>query len=503
MAKTFRFEKTELKTLPEKDHFKTPRREKLSEEEKCIIDNFWNLTITPSPPTVAKKLACCRALVSHLYWEKHKKPFTCYVMYTGPKAGVYLTWEEIVLLREELETSPRYGSPSYQGFYKIDEAIESATKNCGKDFIISPDVKKYQEYLKLFKTHFDQEFLNKSGNSPSALVLASSSSIQKRDLEDELFTKFSEKLEAPPQTSSKGKGVLVLEKPAQISTVIPRSTPPVNETTFQTFCLLQEFLAQVANTQIIHPGISTTWEFEFSYNPSKFCSSQFDNCPENKGGPCYCKLDWAIRKANIHIPSFKPFRFRDYLVTIQTLIQYGLIESIFFPPLYSDFSEYFPKFLAETVEQVVLETPRNTQLKFVSLYPDFEQNIPSFHLIDASFKGIDDEYTDFPVQNIGPKTIKIEEPLETQLDLIRAKIIASEFGWTGKKCVTKKLLREDRFVKVYCDSNIASKCFFPFDVEHSRPRWVEIFRNQIRRQGGSAFGSRPFSSDSSKRRRCD
>nr|GMD62714.1 hypothetical protein Iba_chr12bCG8040 [Ipomoea batatas] len=57
----------------------------------------------------------------------------------------------------------------------------------------------------------------------SALVLASSSSIQKRDLEDELFTNFSEKLEAPPQTSSKGKGVLVLEKPAQISTVIPRS----------------------------------------------------------------------------------------------------------------------------------------------------------------------------------------------------------------------------------------------------------------------------------------
>ncbi|XP_019191645.1 PREDICTED: uncharacterized protein LOC109186173 [Ipomoea nil] len=324
-------------------------------------------------------------------------------------------------------------------------------------------------------------------------------SMKSGNLEEKPLLVKTEKHETPQTSSSKGKGVLVLEKP-KLSTIIPGNTPSGNETAFQTFCLLQEFLSQVTNS---HQGISTSWEFEFSYNPFKTCSRQFENCPENKEGQCYCKLDSAIRKANILIPSFKPFKFRDYPVTIKTLIQYGLIESIFFPPSIPDFSEHFPEFLAETLEQLVLETQRNTQLKFVSLYPDFEQNIPSFHLIDASFKGIDDEYTDFPVQNIGPNTIKIEEPLQTQLDLARAKIIANEFGWTGNKFATKKLLREDRFAKIYCDSTIASRCFYPFNVEHSRPRLVNLYRKQLQRRASSAFGSRPSSFESSKRRRCE
>ncbi|XP_031114034.1 uncharacterized protein LOC116017567 isoform X2 [Ipomoea triloba] len=226
MAKTFWFERTELRTFSdEEDQFRTPWRELLQEEEKCIIDNLWNMS---SPQAKAKQVACIKALVSYFCLGKHKKPFTCYVLYTGPKAGVYLTWEELVPFKEELEISMRYGQPSYKGFYDIDEAIKSAFQICGKDIIISPDVKRYQEYLKVLKTSFDQEFPNKTGNSPRTRVLASSPSLQKRENSEDKPssgpTPLPVKLEAPPQTSSsKGKGVQPVSDhlPAQISTVIP------------------------------------------------------------------------------------------------------------------------------------------------------------------------------------------------------------------------------------------------------------------------------------------
>nr|GMD59656.1 hypothetical protein Iba_chr12aCG3580 [Ipomoea batatas] len=122
----------------------------------------------------------------------------------------------------ETKTLRRSGQLSYKKFYETGEAIKSAILNCGGDIIISSDVVKY---------------LNNIGNpSSSTLVLPSSSSIQKRNLLEQNQT---EKLEAPPQTSSKGKETLVLEKPElntrdfvsdhlppQISTVIPTSSSP-------------------------------------------------------------------------------------------------------------------------------------------------------------------------------------------------------------------------------------------------------------------------------------
>nr|GMD65425.1 uncharacterized protein LOC109163473 [Ipomoea batatas] len=81
-----------------------------------------------------------------------------------------------------------------------------------KDIIISPDVKRYQEYLRVLKTSFDQEFPNKTGNSPRTRVLASSPSLHKRENSEDKTssgpTPLPVKLEAPPQTSSsKGKGI--------------------------------------------------------------------------------------------------------------------------------------------------------------------------------------------------------------------------------------------------------------------------------------------------------
>ena len=82
----------------------------------------------------------------------------------------------------------------------------------------------------------------------------------------------------------------------------------------------------------------------------------FEDCPENQEGECYCKLDSAIRKARISLPTFKPFKFRDYPLTLTNFLKHGLVSIINVPPLY-DFTPYLPTFLADTLETIIPEFP--------------------------------------------------------------------------------------------------------------------------------------------------
>lgn len=487
-SKSIYFDKTELKTFSEKKQFKSPLRERLSEEEQCLIDNVWDLPTTPQGN--GKKVACLNALLSYFHTGKQfqKKPFACYALYTGDNAGVYLDWSEMTTQIEEVKKNPRLGTPMWKGFFDCNEAINSLKRGSGDiDFVISPKVLKYLDFLSHLEKFEDQDFL-KEVNDFGASSKGKEVVLKPQTLS--LKNSFKETLKTSTKTLAQ-KEVLVFQKPKTQAHIPKNPEPSREELNLNTFILLQEFLAQISNNQITQLGISTTWEF--SYNPFKFCNNQFEDCPNNQEGECFCKLDSAIRKARISIPTFKPLKFREINISTNTLIRYGLIDTINTQPLH-EFTSYLPMFLAETMEIVMSEVPRKTKMVFHSLYPDFQKGYSSYHLIELYFKGLDDEYEEFQDSNIKPRTLKMEETIDKQLDLVRAKIIAEDFSWSKMKFCTKNILREDNLGKIYCDSTIAAKYFFPFEVSHSRPRLVESYRK--RRTIFSEEG-RPSSSESS------
>nr|GMD92229.1 hypothetical protein Iba_chr14eCG7100 [Ipomoea batatas] len=114
-----------------------------------------------------KKVDVLNALAAYFYSRKQfqKKPYTCYVLYNGPKVEVYLKWEKLVPLIEEIKLFPKYGMPPFKGFFDIQEAIDSVIKNCGKISYTSPKVLKYQKYLKHLEEFEDPEFLKEISDS--------------------------------------------------------------------------------------------------------------------------------------------------------------------------------------------------------------------------------------------------------------------------------------------------------------------------------------------------
>ncbi|MEQ5213084.1 hypothetical protein ABN235_19230, partial [Morganella morganii] len=64
MEKTFKVDRFELVMIPERNQFKTPLREKLTEEEQCLVDNIWSLsTISQS---AGRKATCVNYLIQLL-----------------------------------------------------------------------------------------------------------------------------------------------------------------------------------------------------------------------------------------------------------------------------------------------------------------------------------------------------------------------------------------------------------------------------------------------------
>ena len=56
---------------------------------------------------------------------------------------------------------------------------------------------------------------------------------------------------------------------------------------------------------------------------------------------------------------------------------------------------------------------------------------------------MDIEFEEFQVQNSGPKTLHLED-LPQQVEIVRAKIISKDFGWSKYKMNEKNILREDK-----------------------------------------------------------
>lgn len=103
--------------------------------------------------------------------------------------------------------------------------------------------------------------------------------------------------------------------------------------------------------------------------------------------------------------------------------------------------------------------------------------------MEVNFQKIDDDdYKCFETDHQEPLALKLDETLEMQIDLARAKILAQNFNWNRYKFATKNILREDCQGKIYCDPRIASNHFFPFEVAHSNPRLVKAYRRRFEAQ---------------------
>lgn len=120
--KQCRFGKTVLPILEENDRrgFKPLEGLPLDLQQRCLLDGIWRAS------SRKKTLDACCAL--QYYFSKIMEPpqgrnFSYYVLYNGPKAGIYCYYSSLVKAMEKVE------SPHYKGFYSFSEALNNIWDN--------------------------------------------------------------------------------------------------------------------------------------------------------------------------------------------------------------------------------------------------------------------------------------------------------------------------------------------------------------------------------------
>lgn len=86
------------------DQFQFELRTKLDHIRQCIIDNIWNIPMTPGTSNL--KIAIINALSNYFITTVQKpvgKKFSCYAIFSWTQQGVYGTWEEVKQATERLQ----------------------------------------------------------------------------------------------------------------------------------------------------------------------------------------------------------------------------------------------------------------------------------------------------------------------------------------------------------------------------------------------------------------
>ena len=120
--------------------FNLPKEIKISDEERALIDNLWSGVKQRTDKHVVVTLT---ALGKYFSQKQRKEDKACYyALYTGPTAGIYASWPEIVA-----ETNKSAPPHKFKKFSTFSDAVQSLKQTCELEDIegdirVSPTLQK-------------------------------------------------------------------------------------------------------------------------------------------------------------------------------------------------------------------------------------------------------------------------------------------------------------------------------------------------------------------------
>lgn len=122
----------------------------------------------------------------------------------------------------------------------------------------------------------------------------------------------------------------------------------------QKMIFIQNFLQDIATYQVIHPGMTVTWETYYG-NKKRQCSKTDPLCQESplSRSDCKCHLTYSIGRAGINMSLFEDINLKyngkPLIITPQTLLDYGFLYQIVFTN--PDQASSFGRKLSDAVSQ--------------------------------------------------------------------------------------------------------------------------------------------------------
>ena len=124
-----------------------------------------------------------------------------------------------------------------------------------------------------------------------------------------------------------------------------------NEFNLKKFLVVQKFLFKIHNTKDIvrNSLLGINIGTETYFNDRFVCLKDIPLC-ESYRNKCPCKIKFLFRRAKIDLDSYKPVSFENLSVSLDTLINFGCLESVIIT--HSERFDYLHKQINEAINFV-------------------------------------------------------------------------------------------------------------------------------------------------------
>lgn len=136
----------------------------MDEVQQCLLDNLW-FQYNNKREDKGYFLAILNSLSEYFHMINGMLPSSgspdkiqlkpLYVIFNGKRPGIYTSFEEIVMLKNEMER--KKGSPSFAKYMDVDEALAKARMAIGPNYYIEPSAKEYIQSYRLVQKNKSTE----------------------------------------------------------------------------------------------------------------------------------------------------------------------------------------------------------------------------------------------------------------------------------------------------------------------------------------------------------
>lgn len=137
-----------------KDHIFT------DEVQQCLLDNLW-FQYNNKREDKGYFLAILNSLSEYFHLINGMLPSSespkkiqvrpLYILFNGKRPGIYTSYEQIVILKNEMER--KKGTPSFAKYMDVDEALAKARMTIGPNYYIEPSAREYIQNYRLVQNN--------------------------------------------------------------------------------------------------------------------------------------------------------------------------------------------------------------------------------------------------------------------------------------------------------------------------------------------------------------
>ena len=154
----------------------------MDEVQQCLLDNLW-FHFNNKKEDKGYYLAILNSLSEYFHMINGMMPSSdcpekvqlrpLYVIFNGKRPGIYTSYEQIVILKNEMER--KKGSPSFAKYMDIDEALAKARMAIRPNYYIEPSAREYIQSYRLIQNN------NKTSKEPKIAKIKESVGIKTRE----------------------------------------------------------------------------------------------------------------------------------------------------------------------------------------------------------------------------------------------------------------------------------------------------------------------------------